>query len=162
MFWMFLINALGVLIGFGLAFYLLLITQKGGLFGKARASSSGFFCSFFAQLPSWRKPNDCSLWFARQNLHRAEKKSQISAIVRSPSRHLAGPWQEDRPRTERLFVLVPGNQPSCWKPSASRVNYCSLYGLGVGVGIGLRSRCSESERLPSLLFLLFSAVFPDF
>ena len=48
MFWMFLINLLGCLIGFGFAFYLLLITQKGGLFATKPGETLAFFVRPFS------------------------------------------------------------------------------------------------------------------
>lgn len=131
MFWMFLANAIGMVTMFGLAFYLLLITQKGGFFGKARAFSSGFFCSFFG--PAGRRPNNCSLWL--------------------PGRFLAAS-QKSR-RTLRLFALLPSwYLAQLQLPGSGNellFGYARIYqliGLGVGVGIGLRSRCSVSDLLP--------------
>ena len=88
MFWMFLANAIGMVTMFGFFFYLLLITQKGGLFGKAQTEASGFFCSFFS--PAGRRPNNCSLWLPGRSLVAGQKSRRtLRLFALWPSWYLA-------------------------------------------------------------------------
>ena len=123
MFWMFLANAIGMVTMFGLAFYLLLITQKGGFFGKARAKSSGFFCSFFG--PAGLDRIIVRSSYPVDPWQLARKVAELcDCSLCCP----AGTWlqlQLPGSGNELLFGLVPEHQ---------------FIGLGVGVGVGLRSR----------------------
>lgn len=131
MFWMFLANAIGMVTMFGLAFYLLLITQKGGFFGKARAFSSGFFCSFFG--PAGRRPNNCSLWLPGRSLVAGQKSR----------------------RTLRLFALLPS-----WylaSAAATGLGKRTIVRSGARAPVHrarcrCRCRASESESVSHQLF----------
>ena len=153
MFWMFLINGLGVLIGFGLAFYLLLITQKGDCSEKPELLALVFFVRFLAQLGvkriivrsgcpevpgSWPKKVaelcDCSLCYP------AASWSQ-----------LLGPGSVlNYCSVSRPDAPVPGSfRTQIWLNQRTIVRSFARIYQGFGVGVGLRSRCSVSERLPS-------------
>lgn len=131
MFWMFLVNALGMITMFGFFFYLLLITQKGGLFATKPGETLAFFVRFFAHLSHTYKTNNCSLTLPG-----------FSKLVGQKNR-----------RNLRLFALLPGQTPGDTWPSQVRKEL--LFGLvliskllasaSVSVfGVGLRSRCCIS------------------
>ena len=145
MFWMFLINGLGVLIGFGLAFYLLLITQKGDCSEKPELLALVFFVRFLAQLGVKR------------------------IIVRSGCPEVPGSWPKKvaelcdcslcYPAASWSQLLGPGSvqthqflaalSTEIWLNQRTIVRSFARIYQGFGVGVGLRSRCSVSERLPS-------------
>lgn len=103
MFWMFLINGLGVLIGFGLAFYLLLITQKGDCSEKPELLALVFFVRFLAQLGVKR------------------------IIVRSGCPEVPGSWPKKVAELCDCSLCYPAASWSQLLGPGSVLNYCSVF-----------------------------------
>ena len=68
MFWMFLINTIGILMMWVAFWFLLIITQKGGSTSKSSSFCWSFFCSESGTASSWakKKTNNCSYSFRLQ------------------------------------------------------------------------------------------------
>lgn len=184
MFWMFLINALGVLIGFGLAFYLLLITQKGGCSDlKPELLALVFFVRFLAQfLPGVNriivrfshqlgvKANDCSLSLPGRFLVAGQKSRRFLRLFALwPSLFLASAAATGL-GAELLFGFPP-RRTSSWQLShidlVESANYCSVSPgstsgsgsesvsvSGFGVGVRCRNDCPAASF--SVIFCRFS------
>ena len=126
MFWMFLVNALGMITMFGFFFYLLLITQKGGLFAT--------------------KPGETLAFFVRSFSSRGVKRTIVRSCL--PGRLVCWPKKVAEicdcslyhPGTTRRHLAEPGTQRTIVRSDATLTwlrprPRCSVSAFGVGIAL---------------------------
>ena len=174
MFWMFLINTIGITLMWVAFWFLLIITQKGGKTSDKNQSFQLWFFLFVLQAGRSGQPNDCSF------LKLGNPGKRI--IVRSgcPAQSAVAPGQTGRflrlfaprccpaawkllhahpacPVSEQLFGIQPGrtSAPGHLQQLARPAFPVKelLFGIGLGSvsGIGLWSRIRSSSVLHGLL-----------
>ena len=161
MFWMFLINTIGITLMWVAFWFLLIITQKGGKTSDKNQSFQLWFFLFVLQAGRSGQTNDCSLWVpGPASWQLRVKLADFCDCSLSPAAQLPGSCCTLTRRAQfrnncSVFSpdapVLPGHQQQLARP-ASPVNEL-LFGIGPGSvsDIGLRSRSRSSSVLLSLL-----------
>ena len=130
MFWMFLVNALGMITMFGFFFYLLLITQKGGLFATKPGETLAFFVRSFS---SWGVKR--TIVRSRLPGHLVCRPKKVAEICDCSLYH---------PGTTRRHLVEPGTQRTIVRSDVTLTQLrprprcrCSVSAFGVGIALAL-------------------------